>query len=593
MGWFRRWRTPVGVLAAACVLAAGPAFASDALTMNNTGLLGAAGGIYAAPPGSCTATPGGTTGDCSARGTANMEAAAGLIPGYSFFDDNTWSDLEHAPVPLTENGNTEVGLISADGTVVPGGASPSPSTAIGISWVPAFCSLPDCGHLLRGDVLQFDENGDGVLDNTWIDKNTNGVRDVGEVDRARGEQFQWGLTSLVRDLGDLSDQLATGNLTPPGLARTRVRIALGAASQGGCDIPSISNPACLDGSISSDAAAAGGFIDDNTINGSEVDPDWWGVCDPDRFDPSNADRRDLSITTVDEGQKALNNCLWWISSMPIFATDATYEAVNGPASSYGAANNPLLPGDPTHVFEQHTEWIDQGVVTYVNSNTPDRQDFAMSMAVGYTFLAGTLTTARYVNDWQLLQQDGDPNTNLNGPVIGDEWMGQVERDSGQPWNAIVVDSGANRDTYPYAFAVEHTNVARRRGYNNGPLGSDIPVGECGDAQVIADGDCTGEVNMTVDPFWRAQLVNAAFALDGASFNQDFEYEEGQPCETGCRTSGIGHEQGFAFLTAQDVNGYFAECAGCDEPVVPLMPRSTYMPYEYGWDVVPTIVHGGE
>jgi hypothetical protein len=566
-----------------CAWTAGPACATDQLTVNQTGVQGDSGGLFAAPPGSCTGTPGGLPGDCLARGAAAVTAASGVIPGVTFFTDNTWSDLENAPVPLTENGNTEVGLVTADGTVVPGGASPSPDSNVGLSWVPALCSSPQCGNLLRGDALQFDENGDGVFDNTWIDKNNNGIREVGEVDRTRGDQFQMGVAAVTRDLGDLSDQIAQGNLDPSGLARTRVQMALGAAAQvGGCDVPSISNAACLDGSISSDAVAAGGFVADNTVNGQSVDTAYWGICDPDRFDPSNPDRRDLSITTVEEGQRALDNCLWWVTAMPIFATAAIYTDAQAAAS----AGDPFFtPGSSTDLFESHTQWVDQGVTSNTFSSTPDRQDFGQTLMVAYTTDPNQdLDHARSRFDWQLQQDDRDPNTLVNGPVDPLTGLPVVLPDP--------VPAGPYLDAISYAFAMQQYVAGRARGHDNGAIGADAQVTECA-LNLAPASECDGTVNETVDPFWRAQIVNAAFALDGVSFNQDFEYHDGQPCDTGCRTSGVGTNQHFTFLVAQDVNGYFSQCVDCDPPAdFALMPEPGYMPYQLDWLAVPTVLHGG-
>jgi len=574
-----------GAVALLFLWTAGPACASDNLTVNDTGLTGQSGGLFAAPPGSCTATPGGLPGNCSARGAAAVAASGGVVPGVAFWNDDSWSDLVNAPVPLTESGNTAVGLVTANGTVVAGGASPSPDTDIGTSWIPAFCDMPECGHLLRGDTQQFDENGDGVFDDTWIDKNNDGIREVGEVDRTRGEQFQWGVTSVTRNLGDLSDQIAQGNMFPAGLARTRVRMALGEAGQaGGCDVPSVTNPACLDGSISSDAVAAGGFIADNTVNGQTVDKTYWGICDPDRFDPNNPDRRDLSITTEAEGQRALDNCLWWITSMPIFSTNPIYTTIQGP-SLYGVDFDPATPGDPTHLFEQHTDWIDQAVVKYTSSSTPDRQEFAQSLFVAYYFDPNKdLDHSRYQNEWQLLQQDFDPNTNVNGPVDPLTGLPVALPDP--------VPAGPYLDTYSYAFAIQHYAIGRARGHDNGAIGADAQVTECA-LNLAPASECDGTVNETVDPFWRAHLVTAAFALDGVSFNQDFQYEDGQPCDTGCRTSGVGSAQRLNFLTAQDVNGYFSQCLNCatsSDPGPSVQPF--YQPYQASWNSVPTIIHGG-
>jgi hypothetical protein len=377
---------------------------------------------------------------------------------------------------------------------------------------------------------------------------------------------------------------------PAGVARTRVRMALGEAGQaGGCDVPSVTNPACLDGDISSDAVAAGGFVDDNTVNGQEVDPKWWGICDPDRFDPNNPDRRDLSITTAEEGQRALDNCLWWITSMPIFANASIY--TDAQATEIGGGTY-LTPGGDTDVFEQHSEWLDQEVKVDTLSSTPDRQDFGQQLLVTYDFDQHTdLDHSRYINEWQVLQQDRDPNEAVNGPVGGQAFMGQVDQ-FGNAWSGVSVPAGPYKDTYSYAFAIEHRSVGRARGYDNGDIGSDAQVTECATAVAPAS-ECDGTVNETVDPFWRAQLVGAAFALDGVSFNQDFEYEDGQPCDTGCRTSGVGNAQRFNFLTAQDVNGYFSECINCDTASDPLFtPEPEFMPYLSAWDVVPTVVHGG-
>jgi len=618
MGWLgRRW-APVGVVVFLSAWTAGPVCASDLLTLNDTGQQGVNGGIMASPPASCTAVPGGALGDCEMRGTALMEAVVEMVPGVTYWNDNTWSDVEDGDIDEdgVENGMDNCALVpnplqtdtdlddigdacdsdqGASGAGTNVGAMETLSD-IGTSWLPEFCNHPQCGHLLRGDVLPpLDENGDGKVDGTWYDTNGNHIRDVGEVDRIRGEQFQWGITSITGDLGDLEDQLAEGNLFPAGLARTRVRMSLGMAGQvGGCDVPSITDPDCLDGVISSDTAVViENKVDDNSVNGQEVDPDWWGICDPDAFDPTGPSLRDSSITTVEEGQRALDNCLWWITAMPIYANDNLYRQAQDAFDP--DTNDQLFLG--TDPFETHSEWIDQALIKNTFSTTTDRQDFAQELYVAYYFdPLQDLQHARYENDWQLQQQDFDPNEDVNGPVQGEELMGQVDQ-FGQAWSGVTAPAGPYKDTYSYAFAIQHRTIARARGYDNGETGNgpgnDQLVSECvgPDAGVDA-GDCDGTVNTTVDPFWRAWLVNRAFSLDGMSFNHDFEYEDGQACDTACRISGVGSEHGIDFLTAQDVNGYFAECFGCvTELQVPDLGFH-YMTYQTGWDVVPTVVHGG-
>lgn len=586
--WLGLTLAPWGVTVVLCVGLATPARAADTQTLNATEAQGFSGMLFATPPGSCTAAPGGTPGNCSARGTAIVTAAAGS----SYFDDNSWSDLEQADVPLTESGNTEVGLVQGDGTVVPGGVTPSPDTDIGTSWLPARCDHPYCGHLLRGDVLQFDENGDGVFDDSWHDYNGNHVIDNGEIDRTRGEQFAWGVTSLVRDLNDLSDMMAQGNAFPAGLARDRVRLSLGAASQvGDCDVPRLDNPACLDGDISSATSVpVETLLDDNSVNGQEVDRDFWGICDPDRFDPANPNRRDLSITTVAEGQRALDNCLWWITSLPILVGQDYVELAH---AAYTGGADKFLPDNG--LSDRHTEWIAQGVTKETFSATADRQDFGQRVFVAYFFDQSVgLDKGRYQNGWLIEQGDMDPNEAVNGPVAGEVSLGQVEADDGYPWDPVAVDAS---DTYPYYFAIQHATIARARGFDNGGVGpgpgGDELVAECDPPGVgVAAADCTGDVNETVDPFWHAQIVASALALDGVSFNADFEYHDGEPCETACRISGVGKEHLLDFITVQDVNGYFQNCMGCNDPGEFELPEFTYQPYVDAWTEIPTIPHGG-
>jgi hypothetical protein len=570
------------VIAATGLLAVRPAHAADDATINTSANAGVMGGQLASPPGSCTAAPGGALGDCNDRGSASVDATT----GGTFFDDTSWSDLREADIPLTENGNTEVGLVMPDGTIVAAGSNGEPATDMGSSWMPfTNCFGPYCGHLTRGDVAQYDENGDGVFDDTWDDtvfcpgdpRCNNGVIDNGEIDRTRAEQFSWGVTSLVRDVTDLGSLFVQGNAFPAGMARERVRFTLGdAALAGDCD-GRVDNPACIDGVISSDAAA-GVFVDDNGDPlGNERDAQYWGECDPDRFNPGSATLQDASITTLAEGQRALDNCLWWHTALPILPTGINVDN----ALDANAAGDPFYLDDG-HLFDQRTIWLDQAVRKDTFASVPDAQEYAQTLYVAYGFeKIEALDEARYENIWEIRQQDYDPNLDLNGTT-----------NPNFPFTFTAASDGLNRDTYPYAFAVNHRSLARARGEDNGtdanPFDAHL-VTECTDG-MGNDSDCDHKTNPTVDPFWSAQWTGGS----EPQWNQQFEYIEGEPCLEGCQDSGVGRERGLVFLTAQDVNGYFEQCVNCApdgvEPFPLLTPQPTYMPYESAWNVVPTVFH---
>jgi hypothetical protein len=544
------------VIAAAGPLAVRPAHAADDATINTSANAGVWGTIYASPPGSCTAAPAGALGDCTERGAASVDATT----SGTFFNDTSWSDLRESDVPLTENGNTEIGAVDEFGNVNPGGANPEPPVDIGSSWMPfTNCFGPYCGHLTRGDALYFDENGDGVFDDTWIDKNFNGVIDNGEIDRMRVDQFSWGVTSVILDPGDMED-VGPGNTFPAGLARARVQYALGLTGGSDCDAR-IDNPACLDN-------------DPNPVNGA-VDPRYWARCDPDRFHPSTTS--DPTITTVEEGQRALENCLWWLTALPIVPGNN----MQPDAEDAYAAGDPMYIFDGTHLFDQHSVWLDQAVRKDTFASVPNAQEFAQTMYVAYGFeKIEALDEARYLNAWEIKQQDLDPNLNVNGTT--------------NPHNLqfTAADAGLNKDTYPYAFALRHESISRARGEDNGT--DEDPFA----AQLVDTYECTGPVgfecdhqsNTTMDPFGQAELVGVL----AENWNQQFEYIDGEPCDEGCQNSSVGRERGLVFLTAQDVNGYFEQCVNCApdgvEPYPILTPQPTYMPYESSWNVVPTVFH---
>jgi hypothetical protein len=85
-----------------------------------------------------------------------------------------------------------------------------------------------------------------------------------------------------------------------------------------------------------------------------------------------------------------------------------------------------------------------------------------------------------------------------------------------------------------------------------------------------------------------QTLQQAFATDGAS--------TGNPT-----VSGGGGHQILGQLIAQDVEGFLFSCLSCDNgttggthaSATPLFLEVRYQPYVGGWNVVPTIVHGGQ
>ena len=483
-----------------------PLHAANLITVNNSDGQGVWGGQFATPPGSCTAVPGGATGGCFRRAQAAVEDwAAG-----QYGSGSRWSDLEHAALPP--------GAVSA-WTGLP---VPTLRTRIGNSWIPDSCNRPSCGHLLKGDVEFFDENGDGKFDDTWIDSNLNGIRENGEVDRVRAEQFAWGVTSAVQDLSDLSLGVP-GNVSPPGITRMRVRQALGDAALADDCEGTLANPACVNGVISRVDIAVP----------SDRDPKVWGRCDPDRF-------TSIAITDPIRAQRALDNCLWFFSSAPTTALEST---------------------DPDPLKDTHAvrdTWIRERVVKYVASVTPDRQDFAQSWMVSYGFGSeiSDISKAIYQNEWRLTQTDHDPNP-------------------GSPT--------ASPDTYPYAFIIQHTASARARGYDPG---HNLLTTDCAaNPTVPCDGKTNpttdpfwgeallrdGGGNIVLDAY------NTP-TLDYNKLGDVFDFREGQPCGATCLKSGVGQEKEFTFLFEQSVEGYLLSCLDCGHPA-----PGSFEPVTYSFD----------
>ncbi|MEW6681660.1 MAG: hypothetical protein AB1451_01890 [Nitrospirota bacterium] len=537
--WFRRGPVVVlFVLGSWCL----PAHAANLFTVNSSDGQGVSGTLLATPPGTCTGVPGpagaGAVGDCSLRAA---QAALDWAQGY--YDGARWSDAVEAEAVLP-SGAQRILLNGTADPIGPGDMAAAINTNIGASWIPASCNRPWCGNLLRGDVIShIDENGDGVWDDTWIDSNFNGVVENGEVDRTRAEQFAWGLTSVMRELADLS--LVQGNVSPPGISRMRVRLALGDAAldpAAECD-GDVANPACLDAAI--------------TVPGPGDDAAIFGKCDPDRF--AGLDPLYSGLDPV-AAQRALDNCLWFYASFPVTApSPGSFDPLHSQLRPDGEGLDPLT--DP---FARRDSWIDQRVVKYTASVTPE-QDFAQSWLVTYGFKAAPdtddLGEAIYQNEWRMAQSD------------------------------------SGTDTYPYTFLIQHTAEARRRGFTQDPA---VPVDEC--IPPLGGVTCDGMTNPTVDPFWGKAIVRTGVDLNGdgvldpdltlssdgsftLDFGQGFEFFDGQPCDEACRESGVGHETGFTFLYEQEVEGYLLSCLNCGHPAPASADTVTYT---FTWPGLPVI-----
>jgi hypothetical protein len=389
--------------------------------------------------------------------------------------------------------------------------------------------------MLKGDVEYFDENGDGKFDDTWIDSNFNGIRENGEVDRVRAEQFAWGITAAVQDLSDLSLGIP-GNISPPGLARMSVRQALGDAALAGNCTGLLADPECVNGVVSRvDIAVPSG-----------QDPKVWGRCDPDRFTPLLSATPDGLV----RAQRALDNCLWFFTSTPRTAIGST------------------SPTNPDPLLDDHavrSTWLNERMAKYTASFTPDRQDFAQSWFVTYGFdtAISDISKSVYQNEWRFTQSDRDPNPGLPSPSL---------------------------DTYAYSFIFQHKAKGRARGYDQD---HNLLTVDCAANPTV---DCDGETNPTVDPFWGEALLRDASGiieldaynvpkLDYEKLGDIFEFRTGEDCEATCLKSGVGKEIGFTFLFEQAVEGYLLSCLNCGHPA-----PSGFGPITYSldWPEIPPI-----
>jgi hypothetical protein len=479
------------------------------MTVNATDGIGVHGGLLATPPGSCTAVPDGVAGHCHAR----AEAALNDWLHGTYAHGNGFSDLESADVPAFVRTN----------------APPHAPTKIGGSWIPEYCDQPSCGHLLKGDVIFIDENGDGKFDDTWIDDG-DGVKENGEVDRLRAEQFGWGATSRIVDFDNLGgpsnpQMVLQSGVSPPGLARARVRVALGDDE----DCVNVFSPECqLSGIVALPFTIADDLTNPNDKRTFVDNNEFYGVCDPDRFSGSLVDI-----------QRQLDNCLWKIGSTPVTAP------INSSISGQGNAIR--------------TEWIGQQVTKFVWSNTPNRQDFFQRLFVQYGFQATDPSSgspvpvdeALYQNAWFLEQTDFDPNQGLNFRLVD------------LPPGSFTLESGSHLtpDTYNSTFRVQHISLGRRYGFDfsGNPIGPDF-----GDTPL--DPSLIGKTNPTDDPFWGADFGPLGFNTD---FNTNAK-------------SGVGQATGFKFLYVQEIEGSTVHsCLNCtaDHP----SPTAPPISYQFNWE----------
>ena len=364
-----------------------PGIAQDTYTINDSTALGVGGTLLATPPGSCTGVPNGVFGDCTTRATALLNA---WVNG-TFAEGTDWSDLRESAVasPISNLALPPPTLVTP--------------TDIGTSWIPEYCNQPSCGHLLKGDVVFVDENGDGNFDETWIDDGDN-IRETGEVDRLRADQFAWGATSTVLDfskIGGRTDlQMVTGSaVTPPGLARARVRVALG----DDWDCVVVTNQDCtLDGIPGVQDPT--GLLTATTIDDNE----FYATCDPDQWSALGDD-----LGTI---QLKLDNCLWETGSFP------TTAPLNAEITGVGNAIR--------------INWVDERIVKYTASTTVDRQAFSQSWVAHYGFdKSDPIDEALYINGLVIQQIDVDPNKAVNL--------------AGTP------------DTYDSRFLLFHTTIGRK------------------------------------------------------------------------------------------------------------------------------------
>lgn len=536
-----------------------PLHAANQFTINNSDGQGVSGGLLATPPGTCTGVPGGLPGHCEFRASA---AVIDWATGH-FGSGTRWSDATdpsvQIPTPATDfNGDgfpdPQTTIIRLDGSttaITSADLIDNVNTKIGSSWIPEVCNRPWCGNLLRGDVIAFlDENGDGVWNDTWIDDG-DGIRETGEVDRTRAEQFAWGITSVMRNLSDVS--LVVGNVSPPGTTRMRVRIALGDASQdanAGCD-GDMANPACHNAVVTPpDLIGA-------TATMTDDDAAVFGRCDPDRPEFIS-----LAATNPVLGQRALDNCLWFFASFPVTAPSP---------GSFDALHNQLDPRLRPEGLYPLTDpsagrdtWMNEVTVKYTASNLAE-QTFAQNWWQSSGFVsppgAPDINQALYVNDWRMTQTDEGTHT------------------------------------YPYSFLVQHTTEGRRRGFTQDPT---VLVSEC--APLLPGVTCDGLTNDTVDPFWGKAIVRTAFDLNGdgildpdlnpdgsfkLNFDQAFDWFEGQPCDEACRESGVGHKEDFTFIYEQQIeNGFLLSCLNCGHPA-PVAGET--VTYSFTWPGLPTVV----
>ncbi len=113
-------------------------------------------------------------------------------------------------------------------------------------------------------------------------------------------------------------------------------------------------------------------------------------------------------------------------------------------------------------------------------------------------------------------------------------------------------------------------------------------------------DVGGEIDQRLEQM--VELDGASGFLDNDASRQTFQQAFGTTGAAGGNPTAAGGGGHFMLgqLVAQDIEGFLFSCMSCDtsansgdHTVTPNYLEVRYNPYSSGWDVVPTIVHGGQ